>query len=155
MPRFLFTGTDRFVDAYDLAGHGRPLLLGGGPEGAADFANAWVPQELANNYVPSLAVRDLVASEGILFAALATNAYREEGPVPPSAPNGGAWCTDLPSRCLAEESLAAWAWTGQSENELWILLDDRMVVRAYTESVVGVTDFTTLEAVLFTLLDAP
>jgi hypothetical protein len=53
--------------------------------------------------------------------------------------------------------MAAWSWTGQFEGDIWILVDETMVVRAIGKTEPGLSrvDFTTLEAVLFTLLDAP
>ena len=77
------------------------------------------------------------------------------GFVPPTSPFEGDWCPEDPKLCLAEPSFAMWAWMEQYPDGYWFLVDEDMVVRAIAKNVGGAVDFTTLEAVLFTLLDAP
>lgn len=157
VPRFRFVDREgEVVDAYDFAGAGKPLLIGGGAEDSGGLANAWVAGQVTfRDVVPGAAFRDAVETGGLEFFALATFDGGPGGGRPTPGSAIAEWCRFEPYRCLAEPTLAAWAWTGRFQSDLWILLDDRMVVRAFAESVDGVTDFTTLEAVLFTLLDAP
>lgn len=154
MPRFMLAGPlGETVDAYDFARHGKPLLLGGGTTDIGDLAHQWIVDRVEFNAVPSAAIIGAVDSGALQFAAFVSSDSVADGVQPPQGPD--AWCPDEPRLCLAEQSMAMWSWTDQFDGNQWLLLDENMVVRAVAQGPGSDMDFTTLEAVLFTLLDAP